>query len=217
MNENIRKAILLYATGEEEMLREFLHQLSKPTLAGLFLDLLTIYFNDKNSSKLRELVAVYLAGYEPLQEKLGYNGYRQSVDTNSVEYCEVKPKNTQRREDKLNGGGSFNDYTPERFSIDITINPTVLTCGFVDGKLLYIIAFPFECIRSRMETLLKRKFGEDMKRKRNEYLRSASFSFKDYKGCPSLNVVYVCRNIQRYREYIIRDLYNYLENYISQS
>lgn len=119
MNKNLREAILLYATGEEEKLKEFLDGLSKPTLIGLFIDLLTIYFNDKNSSKLRELVAVYLAGYKPSQEKLGYNGYRQLADINEVEYCEVKPQNTQRKEDKLNGGGSFNDYTPERFEKDI--------------------------------------------------------------------------------------------------
>ncbi|MCS6957533.1 MAG: hypothetical protein RMK75_03640 [Aquificaceae bacterium] len=196
---------------------KFLNGLSKPTLIGLLVDLLTIYFNDKNSSKLRELVAVYLAGYEPLQEKLGYNGYRQVADTGKVEYCEVKPKNTQKKKDKLDGGGSFNDYTPERLEEDIRNNPTVLACGYVNGKLLYIIAFTFECIKSKMENLLKRRFGEEMRRRRGEYLRSASFSFRDYRDCRTLKVVYAYENIEDYREYIAKDLYKFLEKHLSQS
>ncbi len=73
--------------------------LSKPSLIALFIDLLTLYFNDKNSSRLRELTTLWVCGFQPNTEKLGYNGYR------------IKPQNTDDPKKKLNGGGSFNDYT----------------------------------------------------------------------------------------------------------
>ncbi|MCX8075708.1 MAG: hypothetical protein N3C57_01630, partial [Aquificaceae bacterium] len=105
----------------------------------------------------------------------------------------------------------------ERLQEDIRNNPTVLACGYVNGKLLYIIAFTFECIKSKMENLLKRRFGEEMRRRRGEYLRSASFSFRDYRDCCTLKVVYAYENIEYYREYIAKDLYKFLEKHLSQS
>ncbi len=63
MNENLRKSIVLYAIGEEGELENFLRGLSKNTLGALFVDFITMYFNDKNSSKLRELSAIYIACY----------------------------------------------------------------------------------------------------------------------------------------------------------
>ncbi len=185
MNENLRKSITLYATGEEGELENFLRGLSKNTLEALFVDLITMYFNDKNSSKLRELSAIYIAGYEPTQEKLGYNGYMQLVDTQKVVYCEVKPQNTDSEKNKLNGGGSFNDYTPERFKKDLQENPKVLTCGFVRGKLLYVFELDFKCLEERLKGMIKERFPEGTRRK-GEYLRSASFSIKDYKDCKNL-------------------------------
>lgn len=79
MNENLKKAIVLYATSESK-LYDFLNSLSKPTLISILIDFLTIYFNDNNSSTLRELTALYIAGFEPLRGKLGYNGYKFLAD-----------------------------------------------------------------------------------------------------------------------------------------
>ena len=56
-------------------------------------------------------------------------------------------------EKKLNGGGSFNDYTLERFSKDLENNPIILVSGFIFPK------------------------GQ---RREGEYLRSAGFSFRDF-------------------------------------
>jgi len=46
-----------------------------------------------------------------------------------------------------------------------------LVSGFVGGRLIYI-------------------FSEGQ-RKEGEYLRSAGFSFRDYKDCPSLKLAYL--------------------------
>ena len=118
--------------------------LSKPSLIALFIDLLTLYFNDKNSSRLRELTNLWV---------FGYNGYRMDADTGRRVDCEVKPQNTDDPRKKLNGGGSFNDYTLQRFSKDLENNPIILVSGFIFPK------------------------GQ---RKEGEYLRSAGFSFRDY-------------------------------------
>jgi len=162
---------LNYSTKEPKELIEFLNGLSKPSLIALFIDLLTLYFNDKNSSRLRELTTLWVCGFQPNTEKLGYNGYRMDANTGRRVDCEVKPQNTDDPKKKLNGGGNFNDYTLERFSRDLENNPIILVSGFVGGKLIYI--FP------------------KGRRREGEYLRSAGFSFRDYKDCPSLKLAYL--------------------------
>ncbi len=47
MNETPLKAIKLYTTNTGDEFVKFLSDLSKPTLIGLFTDLLTLYMNDK--------------------------------------------------------------------------------------------------------------------------------------------------------------------------
>jgi hypothetical protein len=76
MNKTLEHLILLYAMGDPATLREQIDGLNKDILASTFVDLLTIYINDENSSSLRELITVRLAGYELSEGKLGYNGYR---------------------------------------------------------------------------------------------------------------------------------------------
>ncbi len=108
---NLKASVEIYSTKRPEELIEFLNGLSKPSLIALFIDLLTLYFNDKNSSRLRELTTLWVCGFQPNTEKLGYNGYRMDADTGRRVDCEVKPQNTDDPKKKLNGGGSFNDYT----------------------------------------------------------------------------------------------------------
>ncbi|MCS7245375.1 MAG: hypothetical protein N2504_04695 [candidate division WOR-3 bacterium] len=179
MNENLKRSLILYAKDKEIDFRKFLNKLSKPIIKDLLIEILTMYFNDKNSSKLRELVALYIAGYEPTQKKLGYDEYKQAVDSDRLEFCEVKPQNTDKEKKKLNGSGSFNDYTPERFKKDLSNKPKVLACGYVKGHLIYILEFDFHCLKSKIEKALKSFFGDDLIRKKGQYLRSATFSFKD--------------------------------------
>jgi hypothetical protein len=97
---NLKASIEIYSTKRTEELIEFLNGLSKPSLIALFIDLLTLYFNDKNSSRLRELTTSWV---------FGYNGYRMDADNGRRVDREVKPQNTDDPRKKLNGGGSFND------------------------------------------------------------------------------------------------------------
>jgi len=99
-NPNLRKTIELYSTRSSEELVQFLNGLSKPSLIALCIDLLTLYFNDKNSSRLRELTTLWMCGFQPNSEKLGYNGYRMDVDAGRRVDCEVKPQNTDDPQEK---------------------------------------------------------------------------------------------------------------------
>ena len=210
MNSTLLQALKLYATGSDEKFLQFLGGLSKPTLISLFSDLLTLYMNDKNSSKLRELVTAIISGYEFTTEKLGYNGYRQ--ETYGKVFCEIKPQNIDDcSKKKLNGGGTFNDYTPERFDKDLKERLNVVVSGFIAGRLVYVLEFPFKCLENRLGEQLRKKFGEDLKRKAGDYLRSASFSFKHYKDCPELKKIYVSDKLDEFRKCLTRDLYDFLK------
>jgi len=209
-NPNLRKTIELYSTRSSEELVQFLNGLSKPSLIAICIDLLTLYFNDKNSSRLRELTTLWMCGFQPNLEKLGYNGYRMDVDAGRRVDCEVKPQNTDDPRKKLNGGGSFNDYTLERFSRDLENNPIILVSGFVGGKLIYIFEFKFECLKEKLKGLLERRFPEGQRRE-GEYLRSAGFSFRDYKDCPSLKLAYLRDDWYSFKDYLSRDLTKYFE------
>ena len=118
MNADLLQLIKDYTTKEHTDISTSLLGKSKDNLVSMLLDLLTTYYNDLNSSTMRELVVALLAGYKPSLEKLGYNGFRQNTLTGKVEHCEIKPPNvrsdsTAKTQRKLNGGGSFSDYTWE--------------------------------------------------------------------------------------------------------
>ena len=210
MNRELESIVKAYATLDTKGFVSELNKRSKPTLIGVISDLMTAYMNDLNSSFLRELVTVSLAGYSHIEKKVGYNGMRHNT-YGKPEYCEAKPQNVRldgRR--KLNGGGSFNDYTWERFRKDERENPNILTSGFVEGKLVFIYEFPFFCIKERLREQLKRRFPDgDIP---GQYLRSASFTFKHYKDCSDLRNVFVvpAPKLMEYRRYITRPLFEAL-------
>jgi hypothetical protein len=184
-----------------------------------------MYINDKNSSRLREFLTVSMAGYNHTEEKIGYNGYKHIAPDKPL-WCEAKPKNFSTREierfkqgqrstfpQKLNGGGNFSDYTWNRLKKDLGENLQMLVSGFVDGKLIYILEFPFRCkgFVENLERQLKSQFprGDEPSR----FLRSANFNFKDYVDCEGLRVVFVLKKaeLSRFRECIAKDFYKYLQ------
>jgi hypothetical protein len=207
MNENLKKAIILYAKNKEKELNEFIDSLSKASIKALFIDILTLYLNDKNSSKLRELITAWIGKYETTEEKLGYNGYKQGIDEKI--WAEIKPKNTDNPKKKLDGGGNFSDYTPERFQKDIEKNPQIVVSGFAKGILLYVIEFPFRCIEDVLRIQLEKKFPE-LKRKKNDYLRSANFTFKDYENCKEVKIIYLSEKIDEFKNYLNKNFYEFL-------
>jgi len=226
MNQALAKAIEIYSTGTPEELSEYLVGKSKDTLIEMLVDLLTMYINDKNSSTIREFITVTLAGYTHKEGKIGYNGFKQDTFIK----CEAKPKNVDTEEfkkykrgerktrpAKLNGGGNFTDYTPARLQKDKQEKDlNMLVSGFVDGKLIYIIEFPFNCpyfIRN-LEDKIKR-WQEKLKGSKSlkgQFLRSADFNYKHYINCPNLKIIYLLpqEELKKYEEYIDNKFYKFL-------
>ncbi len=156
MNKELSEILRLYSTDTHERFSQRLINSSKETLIALLTDLLTMYLNDRNSSTLREYLTVTIAGYEHSESKIGFNGFKQnSIIGGKPIACEAKPKNfntedflsyqqgKRRKPAPLNGNGNFTDYTYARFGKDTKANPHVLVSGFVDGKLIYVLEFPF--------------------------------------------------------------------------
>ena len=195
MNRDLLETINDYATKEHTEISVNLLGKSKDNLVAMLLDLLTTYYNDLNSSTMRELVVAILSGYEPNREKLGYNGFRQNTLTGAVEHCEIKPKNirsdsTAKTPRKLDGGGNFTDYTWEKFERHQEESPNMLVAGFIDGRLIHIFEFSFneQSFISRLREQLEARFpsGDVI----GQYLRSAQFTFNHYKDAESLKIIH---------------------------
>jgi len=212
LNADLIEAAKLFATVEHKDLSARLHEKSKDNLISILTDLLAQYFNDSNSSTLRELVIVLACGFTLNTEKLGYNGYRQSGIGEKHEWCEAKPKNIRTagaKASKLNGAGNFTDYTWERFERDKANNPMMIVGGFIDGRLFYIFSFKFNHERfvDRLAEQLTRQFPNgDVS---GQYLRSASFGFKQYKDAPDLAVqIFVDgKTLDNHKQFLSRDIY----------
>ncbi len=160
-----------------------------------------------------------VAGYELSEGKLGYNGYRLAAPNSMPSFCEAKPVNVRRLEDgrpnrKLNGGGNFSDYTHERLERDLEKNPQILVSGFVDGKLVYIIEFPFRCLEARLRMVLEKHFP-GRSRLANQYLRSANFTFRDYQNCLDLRLVHCAENLDNFKDCLSREFYIWLKGAVA--
>lgn len=196
MNKELVEILKLYSIGTHGELSSYLIGKSKATLSGILVDLITMYINDKNSSTVREFITVTLAGYNHEEKKIGYNGFKQDAFSGKTIKCEAKPKNVDTNSesiDKLKGYGNFSDYTFARLERDTEeSNLSMLVSGFVDGRLIYILEFPFSdpsFLRKLKEQLLRRfPNGKDIP---TEYLRSASFYYRDFIECKNLKIVYL--------------------------
>lgn len=218
MNEDLLQLIINYATKEHTEISVDLLGKSKDNLVSILLDLLTKYYNDVNSSAVRELVVAEVAGYQSRSEKLGYNGFRQNMLTGEVEHCEIKPRNFRtdspaKNQNRLNGDGNFGDYSWTRFQKHQEENPNMLVAGFVDGHLIYIFEFSFN-EHSFTSRLLKRL--EDALPNGDvsgRYQRNASFTFKHYKDAGSLKSIYTApmKKLTEAQSYITKEVFQYLE------
>lgn len=172
-------------------------------------ELIALYAQDKNSSTLRELITLSIAGYRPHGGKLGFNG------ENELGPAEVKPKNIQSTSDnRLNGGGNFTDLTYQRFEKYLAVNLTMLVSGFIDGNLIYILAFPFKCpeFTGHLKAKLDKFFGG--KHQPGRYLRSAEFSFRHYENCRDLKIIYLNeRFAEKYRDNMAGNFLDFLKKF----
>lgn len=223
MNKELAEVIKLYATKDHRAVLQYLLDKSKDSVHAILLDLLTMYFNDRNSSTLREYMLVTLSGFTPNEAKTGYNGYRQVTIGGSrvTEACEAKPKNVNTNDEKvkkLNGGGGFNDYTFARLAKHKQENAMVIVGGFIDGKLIYISRFPFnsDSFVARLRAQLLRKYpdGKDV---RGDWLRSATFRLQDYQNLATLQTeVFVSpMELRDCQPYITKPLYQFLEQSVN--
>jgi len=202
---NLHEILDAYFTSPEK-LPVVLRRMDKEVLISSFVDILHRYANDLNSSALREYFTLLKAGYQPKTrpEKLGYNGISASGTP-----CDVKPINIRSDSgNKLNGSGNFSDFTHERLQRYLNDNIVMLVSGFVDGRLVYILEFPFSCLEPEIRRQLDRFFTQP--RARGQYLRSASFSFKHYKDCTGLRVVYKAVNLEDFGRFLTKELLGFL-------
>ncbi len=219
MNNELSEVIKTYATKSHKELANLLLDKSKDQLIALLNSLLTVYINDKNSSLLREYITVSLAGYIPTETKIGYNGFKQSTEVGGKPIaCEAKPQNINSEDNKkrksprkLNGGGNFTDYTHKRLSKDKKENLNMVISGFVDGELVYILEFPFSCfsfVKNLKKQLVKRFPKKDLA---GEFLRSANFTFENYKNCKNLKVIYLKKDkLAKNKIHLAKKFYDFL-------
>ena len=219
MNQELANVIKIYSTGTHKELNNYLIGKSKDTLIGMLVDLLTMYINDKNSSTIREFITVVLAGYKHKEGKIGYNGFKQDVFiSGKTVMCEAKPKNVDtslKTLRKLNAGGNFTDYTFKRLKRDKREKDlNMLISGFVDGKLIYILEFPFNYSKfvKHLKEQLRHRFkkGKDIT---GQFLRSASFDYRHFISYPNLRVAYILDKdkLKKYQPFIVKGFYNFLE------
>lgn len=214
MNRNLEELIRAYALGFNA--EACLLGVSMATLKSMLIDLLTMYFNDLNSSTLREIVVALVSGYQPLTKKQGYNGYRYDALTGETEFCEIKPVNvrsdsTAKKPVKLKGAGNFTDFTAERLEGHIQKNPTMLTAGFVDGRLVYVCEFKFN--EPGFIEALSKGVSSKGERRRGTFTRSADYDLRHYRDAASFEVkCYVPKEqLASYKKYLSRDMFNLLE------
>lgn len=213
MNQDLAQIVIYYATKPHKELNELLLNKSKDNLISSLTDLLTAYINDKNSSSLREFITVIISGYQHNPKKLGYNGFKQNSTIGGKPIaCEAKPKNIQtdgydqkKTKTKLNGEGGFNDYTIERFKKDSRENLNILSSGFIDGELQYILEFPFDIVSKRLKKQLPKK------RAIGTYTRMASFNFSHYVNYSKVKIVYLSKlSIEKNKKYFNKNFYIFL-------
>ncbi len=109
------------------------------------------------------------------------------------EFEKYKKRERKTSPAKLNGGGNFTDYTPARLQRDKQEKDlNMLVSGFADGKLIYIIEFPFTSpdfvknLENKIETWQGKLNGSESIK--GQFLRSADFDYKDFIECEDLNL-----------------------------
>ena len=138
----------------------------------------------------------------------------------SVNKLELKSK--VKSKNKLNAGGNFTDYTWERFDRDLNANLNMLISGFVDGKLIYILEFPFsnQSFINKLQLQLNKKFP-NRQRNKNDYLRSANFDFKDFMFNENneknnnfkINFLLTKQELENYKNYFNKKFFDELLKY----
>jgi len=176
--------------------------------------------NDKNSSTLREQVTLdLLDDYVDIPGKHFYDGYNSSTKT----YGEVKPVNSG----KLDGGGGITDFASEdnikRLIKDHYLwsndRLNMIVSGFVDGRIVYIIEFPYS-FKPFSQSLIDYSFDrfegktkEDVKNGNSRQGKSGrvfGFTYRDYMDCPDLKIRFISQDISIYESHLSKPFFKFL-------
>jgi hypothetical protein len=148
-------------------------------LNGVYQEFYDYAISDLNSSKMREEITLKVCAYDQVPGKLGYDG------VNDGKLKEVKPKLFTGKSSA--GNGNFSDLTLLNLEKKKEDNIDVIVSYFYEGRLVYIIEFPFNVIYNR----LYEQVQYNCVVKGNKFCRSANFSYKDYMQSPELKIVYL--------------------------
>jgi hypothetical protein len=115
--------------------------------------------------------------------------------------------------------GNFTDYTPNRLEKNKKEKDlNMLVSGFINGRLIYIIEFPFSCpdFIANLEKQIKRWQGKlkGSRSAKGQFLRSATFDYKHFINCPKLKIVFLLKReeLAKYKTYITNGFYEFLMN-----
>lgn len=184
--------------------KEFLKFMKGKDHALLLRDLIHLYSNDKNSSFLREMVTCSVVGYQHNPEKLGYDGSSKNYPV------EVKPQNIKSTDKvKLNASGSFTDFTWRKYNKCCKDRVRILMSGFINGKLMFIIEFPFNNLFFKKHLLKKLKKFLPNGDKKNRYIRSCKWSLIHFNQA---TILYRFKNFGKFKQYFSKKLFDFLEN-----
>ena len=170
----------------------------------IFLELMTKYFNDKNSSTLREEVMCYISGQEPNPNKLGYDGKGTVAEKKPKNYDTTNPKSK-----RLNGSGNYSDMTLKRHENFINDKAVIHIGGFVDGKIVYQFKVPYVGLSDHFKKQLDKRLPDGDKP--THYLRSMTFSLKALQQSNDVELEFLTPNIDEYSGFMTKTLYTYLK------
>jgi hypothetical protein len=144
-------------------------------------EMMNFCMSDVNSSALRELITLEIAGYKSLPGKLGRDG----VDSTGRE-VECKPKSYNGKTAQR-GGACFNDYTRNRFNVDLEYGLDIVASLFDGKRCLYVVEYNINAIKDKLDKQITEKCEVES----NAYVRSASWAYDSYINDNSLKVHYI--------------------------
>jgi hypothetical protein len=172
--------------------------------AVLLREIIKMYTNDKNSSFLREMITCSVAGYNHSANKHGYDGKFEEI------HCEVKSQNIISDGNKrLCGHGNFTDFTWRRFNKYYKDKVRMLISGFVDGKLIFVLEFPFRSKKFQICLLEKLQKHLPHGDEKNKYVRNCRWSLLHV---DNVNIRYLTKNFRNYKNKLTKKLFDFLES-----
>jgi hypothetical protein len=207
MNNQVLELAKTFSLDKKEY-KDKLMSMDVDQLRDCIENLLMINLTDPNFSSLAEAIPINMAGYKSHDDKHGYDGFiGESYDV-AQKYVEQKPKKTSSKDSKLNGGGSFADYTIERLSKDKSKGEhlNLMISGFVNGELIYVYEVPHN-FKPFMEHIETKTIDSISKGKRV----LPTFSYTNYKDCKDIKLIYRRDNIDDYYDYMTGPFFQFVK------